>query len=224
MGTVAGGGYEVLRLSRCTVLGSYGHDFHAGDTADLIFYERSLTISRENASECLGNLEISSIEIAGPGTVTTGGGFIGGGFGVSGALEGIAIASILNALTSRTKIHTFLSLVTHSGELHVHYSEMEPSALRMAMAGIFSALRRQDPAWIKAQLDRLEAAHAANAIDDAEYQRLTQRLTVEPQRPPLELRKGKCPSCDSEIPLLSRECPKCRANFSPGAAWSVKPI
>jgi hypothetical protein len=37
-------------------------------------------------------LEVDQINIGGPGTVTTGAAFTGGGFGVSGAIEGIAIA------------------------------------------------------------------------------------------------------------------------------------
>lgn len=35
---------------------------------------------------------------------------------------------------------------------------------------------------------------------------------------------GKCPNCDSEIPLNSLECPnpKCKAQFGPNSAWKVK--
>src|SRR5262249_16799941 len=79
--------------------------------------------------------EIVDFSITGPGTVTTGGGFIGGGFGVAGALEGMAVAAVLNALTSRTKVHTFIGLVTHQGELFLHYEGMEPGALRIALRG-----------------------------------------------------------------------------------------
>ena len=42
------------------------------------------------------------LEIGGPGLVKTGGGFVGGGFGARGAIEGMAIAAVLNGLTTRT--------------------------------------------------------------------------------------------------------------------------
>jgi hypothetical protein len=51
---------------------------------------------------------IDDLEFSGPGKVTTGGGFIGGGFGLSGAAKGMIAASVLNALTTKTKIHTMI--------------------------------------------------------------------------------------------------------------------
>ena len=55
--------------------------------------------------------EVIGIQIEGPGAVSRGGGFIGGGFGFGGALEGIAIATVLNALTTKTNIHTFIQIL-----------------------------------------------------------------------------------------------------------------
>jgi len=54
--------------------------------------------------------EVEDVEIGGPGLVKTGGGFIGGGFDVTGALEGMAIASVLNAPTRRTSVKTVLRI------------------------------------------------------------------------------------------------------------------
>jgi len=42
--------------------------------------------------------------------MTTGGRFVGGGFGAKGAAEGIFVASALNSLTSRTNIESYLEL------------------------------------------------------------------------------------------------------------------
>ena len=50
--------------------------------------------------------EVEGLEIGGPGLVKTGGGFVGGGFGARGAIEGMAIAAVLNGLTTRTSIKT----------------------------------------------------------------------------------------------------------------------
>jgi hypothetical protein len=38
--------------------------------------------------------------------VKSGGGFIGGGFGAAGAVEGMAIAAVLNALTTQSGLLT----------------------------------------------------------------------------------------------------------------------
>jgi hypothetical protein len=46
--------------------------------------------------------EVEDVEIGGPGLVKTGGGYVGGGFGATAAIEGMAIAAVLNALTTRT--------------------------------------------------------------------------------------------------------------------------
>ena len=46
------------------------------------------------------------MEIGGSGMVRSGGGFTGGGFGLGGAVEGMAIAAVLNAMTTRTSIKT----------------------------------------------------------------------------------------------------------------------
>lgn len=35
--------------------------------------------------------------------------------------------------------------------------------------------------------------------------------------------RGKCPNCDSDIPLNSSECPKCNAVFSDASGWRVRP-
>lgn len=50
--------------------------------------------------------DVEVVDIGGPGLVKSGGGFVGGGFGVAGAVEGMAIAAVLNALTTQTRIKT----------------------------------------------------------------------------------------------------------------------
>jgi hypothetical protein len=65
--------------------------------------------------------DITSLQIAGRGGIetTSGGGWAGGGFGAKGILEGIGIATVLNALTTRTQYHveTTVDLHWNSGSL-----------------------------------------------------------------------------------------------------------
>jgi hypothetical protein len=225
-------------IRKCTLLGGTGYALLAGDKVDLTFSkDKLLVLGPHNISIGISYLEIVDISISGPGNVTNGGGFIGGGFGVEGAVEGMAIATVLNALTSRTKIHTFITLITHTGELHLHYGGMEPSALRIALSEVFTTLRRLDPAWLRVRLERLEFQRTEMRLNENEFEDLKQRLLFPPKRVDLkrgeDLEKGGelsttpmgiCPNCDSKIPLVSEMCHACTANFGPGAAWKVRPV
>ena len=212
-------------LDECTITGSAGYELVAGDEVALDFGENHLwVLPKDRRPLEIHYVEIVELLINGPGAVTTGGGFFGGGFGVDGALTGIAVATVLNSITSRTKIHTHLSLITNSGELHVHYAKMEPGALRIELASVFTALRRNDSNWVQARNSILRAKHAAHEISDGELSTFTARLMARGERADLSKRSGVCPSCESVIPLLSSECPKCKAMFGPASAWRVRPI
>lgn len=189
---------SALTVKKCTVLGGAGYIFASGDTVDLVFHPDKLMVQAdENMSAEIPYLELVDILISGPGTVVTGGGFMGGGFGVEGALEGMAAATILNMLSTRSKIHTFLTLVTHLGELHLHYGGMEPSALRISLSEVFTLLRRLDPTWLSNRLQKLEVLHAQKLLNDVEFDGLKQRLLF-PPKPPAHPSKD-APSISVEV-------------------------
>jgi len=238
---------EGIWITQCTVLGGASYPITAGDIIEFQFGVHSVEITRDKIILIsIPYIEIVEISLSGPGLVTTGGGFIGGGFGIAGALKGIAIATILNALTTRTKIHTFISIITNIGELHCHYGGMEPSALRVELSEVFTALRQQDPVWIKSRLDALEIKHAAKNISDSELETFKHRLlnrvaTIEwekrehvrevefaklseEQRNYERLPKGNCPMCNSIIPMSLLKYPKCGAMFGKDSAWSIIPL
>ncbi len=173
---------NTVSVKKCTVLGGAGYIFDAGDTVDLVFHSDKLIVQAdESMSAEIPYLELIDILICGPGTVVTGGGFIGGGFGVEGALDGMAAATILNMVSTRSKIHTFLTLTTHLGELHLHYGGMEPNALRISLSEVFTVLRRLDPTWLNNRLQKLEVLHEQKLLNDVEFERLKQRLFFPPK-------------------------------------------
>lgn len=211
-----------LTLS-CTVLGGFGHAFAPDETVELVFGESSFQIrAGARVTEEVFYIELVDLEISGPGTVAKGGGFIGGGFGVGGALEGMGTAAILNALTTRFKVHTFLTLVTHVGEVHLHHGGLEPAALRIALSEVFVTLRRMNLGWLEARRALLEGQRSS--LTDSQYEKLAARLVKPPAHQPLKDRQGLCPNCEAVIPLLSESCPKCSAGFGQGSSWAVKPI
>jgi hypothetical protein len=65
--------------------------------------------------------DVTSLQFAGRGALETvsGGGWSGGGFGLGGMLQGVALATILNALTTTTKqsIETIIHLNWGTGSL-----------------------------------------------------------------------------------------------------------
>lgn len=169
---------QEIVLDESAYIGGCGYPVSAGDSVKISFGENALAVRLSNgASFLVRYFELASLDVAGPGTQKTAGGFIGGGFGAEGAIEGMAIATVLNALTTRSKIHTFVSITTNIGELHFHYGRMEPSALRVALAPVYAALRRLDPTWRKERLAALELAQAGGAFSEPEFTHLSKRLS-----------------------------------------------
>jgi hypothetical protein len=116
----------------------------AGDRCDLTFSGHAIDIQTASGdAQSLDWSELINIEIAGPGNVTRGGGFIGGGFGLDGAAEGMLVASVLNALTTRSSIQSLLGLLFRHQELWVLHDVLEPLALRVEMAPVFARMRSE---------------------------------------------------------------------------------
>ena len=86
--------------------------------------------------------DVEALDIGGPGLIKSGGGFVGGGFGVTGAAEGLAIAAVLNALTTRTKIKTVVRVQATECELFLLCTTAEPEVLRIRLSRALGAIRR----------------------------------------------------------------------------------
>jgi len=87
---------------------------------------------------------LKAIQIGGAGAFQTGGGFIGGGFGVKGAMEGIAMAGFLNALTSKTKFDCLLRVVYPEIEIYLQVLDRTPRQLTIDLTGISHYLENQN--------------------------------------------------------------------------------
>ena len=81
--------------------------------------------------------EIIELEISGPGTVTTNAGISGGGFGLEGFLQGAVAATVINAATTKSSTNTFIRLLSSTGEIYLHTTEIEPAALKMKLSPVF---------------------------------------------------------------------------------------
>jgi Short C-terminal domain len=72
---------------------------------------------------------IEGLQIGGSGEFTTGGGWIGGGFGVKGALEGALFGGIMNALTTRTKFDCVMRVRFKQTDLTFQVLDRSPRQL-----------------------------------------------------------------------------------------------
>jgi hypothetical protein len=132
---------EWTRTLSGLVLGGAGVPVASGVRIDVTLERTGLTMAAHDEVIRWAWSDVIAISIRGPGKVTSGGGFIGGGFGVDGAVVGIATASLLNALTTRTSILTIVQLDFTDGELFLHTDAAEPEALRISLSPAFVAQR-----------------------------------------------------------------------------------
>ena len=126
------------------MLGGHGLPPQAGESWILIFKDSELLFVRGETTAVVSYPEIDALEIGGPGAQRQGGGFIGGGFGIAGAVEGMLVASALNHLTTHTTISTVVCLKTKTAELFLHTSSQTPDVLRMRLSPVFTILRQQE--------------------------------------------------------------------------------
>jgi len=133
-------------LRQVALLGGYAPEaaIVIGEFYDARFLEDRLAVFPAHSWEARAEVpysEVEDIEIGGPGLVKSGGGFIGGGFGAVGALEGMAVASVLNALTTRTSITTIVRVQGTSCELFLLHKQSTPERLRIEMSRALGAIR-----------------------------------------------------------------------------------
>lgn len=129
--------------------------------------------------------EIEDVEIGGPGLVKSGGGFIGGGFGAAGALEGMALASVLNALTTKTRITTIIRVQAAACELFLLWTQAPPEQLRIELSQPLGAIRAAraaaahspaSPASAIGELSKAAELLQAGLLTREEFDQLKARL------------------------------------------------
>jgi hypothetical protein len=121
----------------------------AGQRYDVRFFEDRLVMFACRRAEVLAEVpysQVEDVEIGGPGLVKRGGGFTGSAFtgsgqGVIGAAEGIAIAAVLNALTTRTSVKTIVRIQGTACELFLLHTTLTPEQVRIQISHPLGAIR-----------------------------------------------------------------------------------
>lgn len=123
----------------CSYLGGSGYFFHESEKVRLFFIPNAIRIvlSASDASIDIPFTEIREVEISGPGTTTNNAGISGGGFGLEGFVKGAVAAALINAATTKSSTNTFLRMLTTTGELYLHTSQVEPAQLKIRLSQVF---------------------------------------------------------------------------------------
>lgn len=126
-------------LPSLVILGGsgYGSEVSPGDAVDVYFTRKGLCVTQPGSASPRFDRpynDMRDIEFSGPGRVTKGGGFFGGGFGLTAAAEGMIVASVLNSLTTRTKIQTSVRVAGVDFELFLFCSSHTPEDLRILLS------------------------------------------------------------------------------------------
>lgn len=122
---------------------------------------------------------ITDINVGGPGTVRSGGGAMGGGFGVEGFLVGAAAATVLNILTSHKTTKTLVHVKCENSEIFLLISTMEPEETRIYLSPLFVSLKTKSNAGssgIAGEIEKLAKLLTDGHITSEEYATLKSRL------------------------------------------------
>ena len=158
----------------CTLLGGTVATLTSGDKCTVVFGTSDVRFFLdEKLVETYLIQTITELKIDGPGSVTTNGGFTGGGFGLEGAAVGIGAASLLNAITAKSVTNTVLYLAWRGGEVFLHTAVYTPDKLRLLLSKTFAAIQSKTelviPPDLTSQLERLVAMHAAGILTADEF-------------------------------------------------------
>ena len=127
------------------VLGGAGWEGHKDEPRLISLTDKSILLSDV---KCQTQTEFAfenllEIVIGGPGKETSNLGLMGGGFGVEGALKGMAAATIVNLLTTHSSTKTVLRITAKDSEVVLFTSDLEPDGARMFLSPAFLVLSKK---------------------------------------------------------------------------------
>jgi hypothetical protein len=174
-------------MAKCSLQGGYHIEpLHANASTDLYFTDDRLLVTDQGSPDivlAIAYEDLIALRIEGPGAITTGGGFVGGGFGLKGATEGMLIASALNAVTTRTTIQTIIEVQDRERDLIWLCGTVTPERLRILLMPVYARIRQTTQLASKDrksdQLDslkKLAALHDTGVIGDREFEQAKQRI------------------------------------------------
>jgi hypothetical protein len=131
----------------------------------LIFDRESVTVMIGNESNQLrlNYSDVTSLQITGRGELvtTSGGGWMGGGFGARGIIEGVALSTVLNKLTT-TKTHhieTIVNLNWNSGSVTLLNTSLPPGQWASLLSSVVQRIEAHQQPPLNAKVQDQPAAY-----------------------------------------------------------------
>jgi len=175
---------------RVVHVGGFGTMLEQGEEYFAVFGQSELTLSHPWATETL-SLRYSDIEgfnIGGPGVMESDAGIIGGGFGLAGAVTGMAVAGLVNEVTRTRSVETGIWWKTRDSEVFLFTDSADPDSLRVELSEQMAkmqsnngttarpAVSEAQPQDVVTQLRSLAELHAQGVLNDAEFVAAKQRI------------------------------------------------
>ena len=120
---------------RATYLGGVGTNFQPRDKGKLTVTNAGFEFESGSNSWSKPYQNLAGLQIGGVGAFKTGGGWVGGGSGVLGGLQGANQARILNSLTERTHVDCVLRVVYPGLDLSFAL-RITPRQLELKLSGV----------------------------------------------------------------------------------------
>ena len=118
-------------------LGGAGIPMQTYEKSSLVISRKGFVIGQGGSSIWSKSFEgLIGVQVSGEGLLQSGGGWIGGGFGVSGALKGALFASVMNSLTTRTHNDCYFRFVYPGVEGTFQVLSHTPRNLEIALSGV----------------------------------------------------------------------------------------
>jgi Short C-terminal domain len=170
-------------------LGGAGTGLRRGSEYTLLAGPQTLSVHRpervldpSDAEWAVTYREIIGITLGGPGREAHSANLVGGGVGMEGAVEGMALAALVNQLSARTIVTTHLGIECWRSEAFLLNTRYSPQELRMLLSPAMVAIRSDDGAKASpvnssiAELERLAALRSAGALTDEEFEQLKRTI------------------------------------------------
>jgi hypothetical protein len=169
-------------------LGGAGVPLKTYEKSTLMVSRKGFSIGQGGSSIWTRSFEgLNGIQITGEGLYQTGGGWVGGGFGISGALKGAAFASIMNALTTRTHNDCYFRFVYSGCDATFQVLSHTPRNLEIALSGVRNWLETRNPVTPSStqvvvgssrveQIEKLYELFERGILSEAEYQEEKKRI------------------------------------------------
>jgi hypothetical protein len=128
-----------------THVGGRGTELESGEECVVAISGRGICATGFGSVFLKAASSLRAIQVGGLGAYPTGGGWVGGGFGMGGVLEGAALAGLMNTLVARRHVDCLVRFVFDDAEATFSLTGEIPQRLQLDTAPLLAALRGPSP-------------------------------------------------------------------------------